>query len=218
MEASPLESLAMPQPLNRVVPNAYFRHDPNALDNKPKLSKYVANVFAHWGLIEYRLSLLLICVLGADAEPAIAMFSTLTAQHLQLGALEAAAKAALTPIEFDIFRAGMDVTDRVQTPRNHLAHWIWGSCPELPDALCVAEPKRAKEIDRELTLALERSDTKGVNTAEMSRLNSYDNAKILVYREADLERASRDLEQGSLSTFLVVIYLDGLFRGPAQAY
>jgi hypothetical protein len=213
VELSPLESLAMPQPLNRVVPNAFFRHDPNVLDNKPRLSKYVANIFAQWGLIEYRLSLLLIRVLGADAEPAIAMFSTLTAQHLQLGALEAAAKAALKPGELDVFQAGMAVTDTVQTPRNHLAHWIWGSCPELPDALCVAEPKRAKERDRELTLALERSDTTGVNTAEMARLNSYDNSKILVYREGDLARAARDLEEASTVIFLVVIYLDGLFRG-----
>lgn len=89
----------MPQPLNRVRPNAFFRHDPNVLDDKPKLAELVANIFAHWGLIEHRLSLLLVRVLGADAEPALAMFSTLTAQHLQLGALEAAAKAALSAVE-----------------------------------------------------------------------------------------------------------------------
>jgi hypothetical protein len=170
-------------------------------------------MFAHWGLVEYRLSLLLVRVLGADAAPALAMFSTLTAQHLQLGALEAAAKVALSVEEFDVFKAATNVTDRVQTPRNHLAHWIWGSCLELPDALLLAEPKSAKERDRELTLALERSDTAGVNTAEMAKLNSYDPTKIRVYKEADLERAALDIEEASLITFLTVVYLDGLFRG-----
>lgn len=208
-----LESFAMPQPLNRVIPNAFFMHNPNVLDTKPKLASLVANIFAHWGLIEYRLSLLLVRVLGADAAPALAMFSTLTAQHLQLGALEAAAKVALSAEEFDVFKAATNVTDRVQTPRNQLAHWIWGNCLELPDALLLAEPKSAKDRDRELTLALERSDAAGLDTAEMAKLNSYDPAKISVYREGDLVRASLDLEQASLVIFLTVIYLDGLFRG-----
>jgi hypothetical protein len=212
-EVSPLESLAMPQPLSRVKPNAFFRHDPNALDDKPHLAKLVANIFAHWGLVEYRLSLLLVRVLGADAAPALAMFSTLTAQHLQLGALEAAAKVALSLEEFDVFQAGIAVTDSVQTPRNQLAHWIWGTAPELPKALLLAEPKSAKERDRELALALERSDTQGVNTEEMARLNSYDPARINVYTESDLQRAERDIEEASTVAFLVVVYLDGLFRG-----
>lgn len=204
----------MPQPLNRVIPNANFHHDSGVLNYQPNLARLVARIFAHWSLIEYRLSLLLVRVLGADATPALAMFSTLTAQHLQLGALEAAAKAALFTDELDVFLAGMAVTDSVQTPRNHLAHWIWGSCPELPNALLLAEPKSHKERDREFTLALESGVT---DTAELTRLNSYDPAKILVYREGDLSRAERDLEEASLMAFLVVIYLDGSFRGRRKA-
>jgi hypothetical protein len=206
----------MPQPLNRVVPDASFMHNPNVLDDKPHLSKYVANIFGFWTLIEYRLSLLLIRVLGADAHPAIAIFSTLTAQHLQLKALEAAAKAALSTEEFDVFQAGIDVTDSAQSQRNKLAHWIWGSCPELPDALLVADPKAHKDIDRELQLALEQAGTKGIKTAEMAKLNRWDSANIYVYREADLQRASRDLGDASQVAFLLVIYLDGLFCGRRQ--
>jgi hypothetical protein len=141
------------------------------------------------------------------------MFSTLIAQHLQLGALEAAAKVALSDEEYDVFKAAATATNRVQTPRNHLAHWIWASCPELPDALLLADPKAAKERDREFLLALERYDTQGMNAAETAALNNYDASKVLVCREGDLARANRDLEEASLTAFLVVIYLDGLFRG-----
>lgn len=77
----------------------------------------------------------------------------------------------------------------------------------------VAEPKSAKERDRELALALERSDTHGINTAEMAKFNSYDPETIYVYREGDLVRADRDIDEAATTTFLLVIYLDGLFRG-----
>jgi hypothetical protein len=203
----------MSQPLNRVIPNAWVQHDPNVLDNKPKMAQLVASIFAHWGLIEYRLSLLLVRVLGADAAPALAMFSTLTAQHLQLGALEAAAKVALSANEFDVFKAAINVTDSVQTPRNQLAHCIWASCLELPEAMLLAEPKSAKDRDREFTLALENSEGNSIDVEEMTKLNSYDPAKVRVYKETDLRRVNRDLEEASLIAFLVVVYLDGSFRG-----
>jgi hypothetical protein len=135
----------MPQPLNRVISNGEFRPDADVLGDKPELAKLVASIFALWGLIEGSLSHLLIRVLGADAEPAIAMFATLTAQHLQMGALKAAARAALSSDDFDVFCAATSVTDGVQAPRNHLAHWIWGKCDQLPDALLLAEPKAEKE-------------------------------------------------------------------------
>jgi hypothetical protein len=200
----------MPQPLSHIAPNAFVRHDPNALDDKPTFSLLVARIFGYWALIEHRLSLLLVRVLGAEAAPALAMFSTLTAQHLQLGALEAAAKVALTEQEFDMFKAAINITDSVQTPRNHLAHWIWASCLELPDALLLAEPKSAKERDREFMHAM---DTGTTELAELAQLNSYDPSKVQVYREGDLQRASRDLEEASLIAFLVVVYLDSSFRG-----
>ncbi len=210
-EISVTLDLAMPQPLNRVIPNAYFRHDPNVLDNQPKLAILVAKIFAHWGLIEYRLSLLFIRrTRRRRGASTCDVYSTLTAQHLQFGALEAAAKAALTPEEFDVFAAAIAVTDSVQTPRNQLAHWIWGSCPELPNALLLAEPKSHKERDREFTLALESGK---FDTVELGRLNSYDPANIMVYKDGDLRRAERDLEEASLMAFLLVIYLDGSFRG-----
>jgi hypothetical protein len=197
------------QPLSRVKPRAQVMHDPNALDDKPEMAKHVANIFAYWGLIEHRLSLLLVRVLGADAAPALAMFSTLTAQHLQLGALEAAAKAALSQEEFDVFKAATNVTDSVQTPRNQLAHWIWASAPELPNALLLAEPKSAKERDREFTLGLET----GLSLDEIDMLNSYDPKNVAVVKESDLGRASKEMQNASLTVFLTVVYLDGSFRG-----
>jgi hypothetical protein len=209
----------MPQPLNRVIPNGEFRPKkarPNesVLNDKPELAKLVASIFELWASIEGSLSLLLVSVLGADAEPAIAMFATLRAQHLQMGALEAAAKAALSPNDFDVFCAAIRMTDSVQTPRNHLAHWIWGTCEQLPDALLLADPKGHQDRDRELKLAFERAGGPDVN--EIINLNRYNPATVLVYRRGDLERAKCDLEDAEWIVALLTVYLDHLIRRAAS--
>jgi hypothetical protein len=210
----------MPQPLNRVIPNGEFRpirirqNESGVLDDKPELAKLVASIFALWARVEHSLSLLLVSVLGADAEPAIAMFATLTAQYLQMGALQAAAKAALSADDFDVFCAAINMTVSVRTSRNHLAHWIWGTCEQLPDALLLAEPKAQKDRDRELKLAFERADGPDVN--EIINLNRYDPATVLVYRRDDLERAKRDLEDAAWITALLTVYLDRKIRRDAR--
>ena len=88
----------MPQPINRVVSDPEVYLQVGILKDKPELAVLVAEIFSVWARIELELSYLVVRVLGADAAPAIAMYSTLTAQRLQLGALQAAAKAALAPM------------------------------------------------------------------------------------------------------------------------
>jgi hypothetical protein len=200
----------MPQPLNRVIPNGEFKSDADVLGDKPELAKLVASIFALWGLIEGSLSHLLVRVLGADAEPALAMFATLTAQHLQMGALKAAARAALSAEDFDVFCAATSVTDSVQTPRNHLAHWIWGKCDQLPDALLLAEPKAEKERDQKMMAAVHRFDEGHTVSMldEIIELGRYDPATVLVYRNGDLERAKRDLQDAERIAALLTVYLN----------
>jgi hypothetical protein len=142
------------------------------------------------------------------------MFATLTAQRQQIDALEAAAKAALSTDDFDVFCAVIRMTDGVQTPRNHLAHWIWGTCEQLPDALLLAEPKAQKDRERELKLAFERAGGPDVN--EIVNLGRHDPATVLVYRRGDLERAKRDLEDAAFITALLTVYLDRKIRRDAK--
>jgi hypothetical protein len=200
----------MPQPLNRVISNGEFRPNPDVLSDKPELAKLVASIFALWASIEHLLSLLLVRVLGADPEPAIAIFATLKPQRLQLGALKAAAKAALSVDDFDVFCAAISLTDSVLTPRNHLAHWIWGDCEQLSEALLLAEPKARKEQDQKMIAAIRRLE-KGPTTSmldEIFKLYRYDPATVWVYRRGDLERAKRDLEDVERIARLLTVYLD----------
>jgi hypothetical protein len=206
--------LDIPQPLNRVISNGEFRPNETALNDNPELAKLVASIFALWAGIEHSLSLLLTSVLGADAGPAIAMFATLRGQRLQLGALKAAAKATLSPNDFDVLCAAISMADSVQTPRNHLAHWIWGTCEQLPDALLLAEPKAQEDRERELNLAFERAG--GPDVREIINLARYNPATVVVYRRDDLERAKGDLADAERITALLTIYLDRQIRGWAS--
>jgi len=183
-------------------PGGWHSKLPPFLNENPELAKLVTSIFALWASIEHSLSLLLTSVLGADAEPAIAIFATLRGERPQLDALEAAAKAA----RFDVFRAAISMTDSVRRARNHLAHWIWGTCKQLPDALLLAEPKAQKDRERELNLAFERAG--GPDVKEIINLERYNSATVLVYRRGDLERAKRDLEDAERITALLTVYLD----------
>jgi hypothetical protein len=117
---------AMPNPFSRIVPNAEIYLDPNVLDSKSEMAPLVAKIFALWASIERELKFLLVRVLGADAGPAIAIYETLTAQHLQLSALDAAAKVALSERSYDVFLAVTAIAKGAQAPRNDLAHLVWG--------------------------------------------------------------------------------------------
>jgi hypothetical protein len=224
----------MPQPLTRLVPDGKFIPNWSVLDDKPEMSALVAGIFGVWGYIERDLGLLLVNVLGADAEPAIAMFSTLTAQHLQMGALEAAARTSLSPDVFDVFDAATCVVESVQADRNRLAHWIWGSCDALPDALLLADPKSHKERSQKRMAAMPQQSVRDANKLvrehpigewvnvmiqmlEQNKFEPYDPSSVLVYTQDDLRRVKRDTVSAQKIMSTTTLYLH-FFRtkGPIE--
>jgi hypothetical protein len=193
----------MPQPFSFILPNAKVTQTEDALEDKPEMAVLVSKIFATWATIEHELSLLLMRVLGADAAPAIAMHETLTAQHLQVRALQAAAQAALEPEVFDIFQAAIAVTESAQTPRNHLAHWMWGKCEQKPELLALGDPKSFKIRAARITKAIEEKRA-------ITRIDAaVDPAWVLAYSKGDLVRALRDLKEALeiLSTVGLYIHL-----------
>jgi hypothetical protein len=193
--------------------------DNNILEGKPDLAILVTQIFSTWARIEQRLSFLLVRVLGADAAPALAMFATLTAQHLQIGALLAAAEAALPPDDFDIFQAAISVADGAQAPRNHLAHWAWGGCKQRPELLTLANPKMLHQRDFRVARKIHTAKaTDPVDPMEVAELNLFDASEILAYSKADLERALRDLKEAYQVLNLVEMYVDPRFEAALSHY
>lgn len=201
----------MPQPLSKVRPDAKVSFHHKHSTNKPELAALVASIFARWAWIEHQLSILLLFVLGANAKPAFAMFSILNTQRLQERAIEAAAEAALPESQLEIFLAVMSVTDIVQKDRHRLAHWIWGTCPELPEHLLLANPDTFKELEFQRAHVLANPPPGGMDPAEFDKLFKIDPTQILVYSKADLERSERDLQETVGMLVLLRIYLNPPF-------
>src|SRR5262249_43628793 len=199
--------LAMPQPINRIVSDPEVYLQVGILKDKPELAVLVAEIFSVWARIELELSYLVVRVLGANAAPAIAMYSTLTtAQRLQSAALKAAAKAALAPDDFDVFSAAIAVSERVQTPRNHLAHWAWGGCRQRPDLLVLADPKMLRERNSRVLRAVQ--SPLDADPVQIAAISLFDDSEILAYSKSDLERALRDLAETKMILELLSDYLD----------
>jgi hypothetical protein len=212
--------LDMPQPINRIVPNPHVYLDPNALKDKPDFAILVCQIFAVWATIEQELNFLFFVVLGADAAPAIAIYSELRTQALQGVALEAAAKAALSDHDYEIFKAAVSVANGVQTARNHLAHWAWAGCHERTDILALCDPKMIKERDFRVSKHLKSfDDLDKVDHTEYAILHLFDDSAILGYTKQDLERALRDIKEGARILSYLRYYLDpSPFAVIAKAY
>jgi hypothetical protein len=207
-------NFAMPQPLSRVRPNANIRLAPDSLDNKPELATLIAHIFAQWAAIEAEVGMLLVRILGATAEPARAMYSILTSQALQMLALNAAAKSALSTEQFEVFEAVLSVLETVQKPRNKLAHWIYGQCAELPNVMLFADPQSLKEMHTARVLALSASGK--LKHSESDKAFGVDRKSVFVYRKSDLERIKRDLTDASKMMVHFRYYLNPIVTTEAE--
>jgi hypothetical protein len=58
----------------------------------------------------------------------------------------------------------------------------------------------------------------GLDLEEFAKLNQYDPSTVLVYRQGDLERARRDLDEGARIAALLLFYLDGVFLGRRRPF
>jgi hypothetical protein len=197
----------MPQPINAIVRDPHIILDPAALADKPDLALIVCEIFATWAAIERDINGILVHMIGANAAPAHAIFSILQAQHLQLKALEAAAKDTLAD-EYVVFRAYRTVIESVQKTRNKLAHWSWGRCAQRPEFLILADPEMLKKRDYRSAAYFQSADPTKFDAIEVWNAIMFDDSYIYAFTKSDLERDLRDLRQASDLSNLFATFLD----------
>jgi hypothetical protein len=198
---------AMPNPISRIVPNAIVDLDTGVLDDKPAMAILVAKIFAVWASIETELSFLMVRILGASPSPAMAIYDTLTAQHLQLGALEAAARVKLSIEHYAIFLATISIAKNTQKPRNHLAHWNWGGCEQRPDLLALIDPLLIRENQIRLQAFAQHPPNGFPLEVDGWNPDFLDPDYVLGYSADDLRRALRDLKETNYCLTELASYL-----------
>ena len=110
---------------------------------RPDLAINVARCIAQWAKIKFIFALLGL-LLHTNEKAAVAMYSALENRAAQLRMLSAAAEATNSPQRCDC-RIALGYRPSRHEERDQLAHWSWGHCVDLPDALLLSDENRTLE-------------------------------------------------------------------------
>ena len=175
-----------PQPLSSTASKGTLRISPGAFDLRPNLAVLVAKIIASWSEAEARLANVLVTMLGAHADPAIAMFQALSSTNAQTDAIDAAAREVLAEEQFERFDAIMAIFRRARKKRNRLAHHTWATIDDLPDALALIDP--AGRVQSALTInKLIRGVYKEEDPMRRAQDVVFARDRIFIYREQDFQ-------------------------------
>lgn len=183
----------MPQPLASLGREVGF-HLGNNMDSpsrhRPELALMAMNVVAEWSLLESFVNSLFVSILGDDAPAGSVIFATIRSQAGQRDAIDAVAETYIAnPDLRDAILAALDVYKGASKTRNRLVHWIWGHCPELPDAVLLANPVTRIAQDANLQRAVAGRDTAEIHRTARSLEGIY------IYERQDFDAASVSIQR-----------------------
>ena len=134
----------MPQPLSRVTPNANFEIGnvgTRPLSQRPELAIMAMEVIASWSHVESFMMQMYIELAGGLETDAAAVFLALETTTAKSAAINVLAKRKLPADHVILLRAIIKIIKSGQKERDKLAHWIWGTSENIPDAILLADPR-----------------------------------------------------------------------------
>jgi hypothetical protein len=184
------ESDFMPQPLSKIRlkgPVSIMVGGPGAfvIDSRSEVTSLAMAVIAAWSHAEYEMMQIFAFLAGGAQTDAGAVYFSLEQKGAKANAINVLADRKLDPTNRGLLRAIMGIAKERQAKRDKLAHWIWGSSPQLPDAILLCNP-------------LDMSKAGG-------GIPSWDD--IFVYDTAEFKRLRKEMEQVGdwAGTYLLVI-------------
>ncbi|HEX7759260.1 MAG TPA: hypothetical protein VF459_07155 [Caulobacteraceae bacterium] len=183
-----------PQLLTSVRSNGSLFVGSGAAAKRPIHALLVASAIAISAEIETQKGQMLAALLGANARPAAAMFTSLTSSVAQSASLRAVVDVTLSGEQLDIFEAVMRLCDIALKDRNRFAHWVWGTVHELEDALAFIDPEAmidysVKKHDRRFHVFGAPGILQGLSS------DDFDYSRVWIYRQKDLIEAVGSLQQ-----------------------
>ena len=134
----------MPQPLSRVVPSATFEIGNvglATLRRRPKLAIAAMECIASWSHVERFLLGTYVQLAGGEEADAAAVYLAMETSTAKSEAIRVLSERKLSPDHRALMQAIIRVSKACQKERDKLAHWSWGTSPELPEALLLADPR-----------------------------------------------------------------------------
>lgn len=203
----------MPQPLSSLIKRDdqwTITLDAQELRKQPLLAAMASEVIAKASSMDFAMGRILVHLLHTSPPVAFSIFSSVTDASNREKMILAAAKTALSPEDFERFRAVYTIYRRCLDSRNKLAHWIWGSCNLVPEGLLLVDPRYLLTHTRELQQARKEAhvETNRETHSRMMETMFYDFDKIYVYRTADFVSILSEFEQALNMIGYVLYFLD----------
>jgi len=143
----------MPQPLSRLAPRAGYEIGNvgcRTLAQRPQLAILAMEAIAAWSHVENFMLRMYVQMAGGQQADAAAVYLALESNSVKTKAINVLAERKLEPGNLRLLRALIKVAKSAQKERDKLAHWIWGSTPELPDALLLSDPRNQNHAAEEI--------------------------------------------------------------------
>ena len=172
------------QPLSHYRKAKEVSFSVKALDERPGLAIRVMGVINTWAHIDHMLTIIASTVLKADFKIVAEMLRAISGGEAKRAAILAAVNTGL-PDEAELFAAIWKATKPSRNRRNEFAHHLWGTCPQLPDDLLLADP-RVSSVKYASYLEAKKSAGASPGLAMFTNFS-----EIMVYRDRDLGEETR---------------------------
>jgi len=176
------------QKLSNRYPKAKATFGLRFIEDRPECAVIFARCVVNWSYIENQTALLLATILKINTEPALAMFLAMQSSRTQIDVLTAAAQTALSPDDFTLFQAIMNIRRTMEGARNHLVHGIIGGSLLVKNGILWTDQK---DYTRH---------TATVWGTDYEQMKTKYAQEVFVYEAEDLETVAQDLEW--LHTFM----------------
>ena len=177
-----------PQPLSQVRSKAIVHVGPQAVELRPDLAPFIAQIIALWADVEASVCAIMTRLLSAEARPTTAMLSVIRSASTQFDMVEAAAIGKLVNPSLEMLLAVLSTVRRAAKIRNRIAHHVWAHCDDLPDALILIEPEAFLEI----FVRLEEAEVFSLSPDD-PRVQP-DRSRSFVFRQKDFKEIVEELK------------------------
>jgi hypothetical protein len=174
----------MPQPLSQVDRKVGYVLGVGEVPFTAGIASLAFAVINLWAQIDAKLGSVIVSIMAADPEPALAMFTAVSSSEAKRDMLYAAADNSLSADAAALIKATVDSCKASRRERNSMAHDIWGRLnTAAAQPICVA----AKDF-----AAHEATSHRIATGPSPHNLVQLDRSKIMVWSQQDfIEAANR---------------------------
>lgn len=174
------------QPFSTKGPDIGFALGPGFLEQRPAATALIGECIALWTEVELQAAVLLAAMLGANTQPAAAMYFTLANERAKREAMAAIADSVLSDEDRTLFHAWARLKKSIEKERNDLAHGLFGISEIEPEGVIWISTQHRI---RNLLDMLQTVRTGALpSRQQMEDLGRY----IFVYKLSDLIRIKED--------------------------